>query len=581
MNEKLLEPLKYYETKGKNEHNDNVNAYFDTLVATSKVDVEANRATVKKYNNELNNIKKIEGKISKYKAFRILSIIGIILAAVAFIVGVTFVSTNTGMGLGLILGGAALIVLFILLIVKKINPLLKQTQEILDKHKKKAWELRTEAENQMAPLNALFDERDTFNLIEKTLPEMDFEGSFTTEQEELFKKHYDFFDLNNKDSSMVNTLSGKLEGNPFLFCQCLKHELKSATYHGSLVISWTETYRDSDGKTRTRRRTQTLHASVTKPKPYYHLNNYLVYGNQAAPDLTFSRSPQVSDKMDDKDIDKKVKKGKKKLVKQAQKALKKGGHFQEMANEEFDVLFGAINRDHEVQFRLMYTPLGQTNTVDLIRSDSGYGDDFYFTKQKKCNIITSNHAQKWDMDTSPSKYYSYDIDIARQKFVDFNNEYFKSVFFDFAPLLCVPAYLEERCASLETPDAFKSNYTYYEHETIANLLDRRELLPEEAINNAILKTSLVEKLDGEDLVSVCANGYTTMEHIDYIPVRGGDGRIHGVPVQWTEYIPIQGVRNIYVSHSGMSKKDYTARLDADNGLNGTTYSHGLLAKFAN
>ena len=47
-----------------------------------------------------------------------------------------------------------------------------------------------------------------------------------------------------------------------------------------------------------------------------------------------------------------------------------------------------------------------------------------------------------------------------------------------------------------------------------------------------------------------------MEHIDYIPVRGGDGRIHGVPVQWTEYIPIQGVRNIYVSHSGMSKKDY-------------------------
>ena len=87
--------------------------------------------------------------------------------------------------------------------------------------------------------------------------------------------------------------------------------------------------------------------------------------------------------------------------------------------------------------------------------------------------------------------------------------------------------------------------------------------------------------DGEDLVSVCAHGYTTMEHIDYIPVRGGDGRIHGVPVQWTEYIPIQGVRNIYVSHSGMSKKDYTARLNADSGLNGTTYSHGLLAKFAN
>ena len=42
-----------------------------------------------------------------------------------------------------------------------------------------------EAQAQMSPLNELFDERDTFNLIEKTIPEMDFEGKFTTEQEEL------------------------------------------------------------------------------------------------------------------------------------------------------------------------------------------------------------------------------------------------------------------------------------------------------------------------------------------------------------------------------------------------------------
>jgi hypothetical protein len=343
MNEKLLEPLKYYETKGKAEHNDNVNAYFDSLVSKSMIDVEANRATVKKYRKELDTIKSIEGRLSKYNALRILSIIGIILASVAFIVGVAIIAQSTGLGIGLILGGAAIIVLLILAIVKKINPRMREIQGLIDQHRKIANEILAEAQAQMSPLNELFDERDTFNLIEKTIPEMDFEGKFTTEQEELFKKHYDFLDLNNKDSSMINTVSGKFEGNPFLFCQCLKHELKSATYHGSLVISWTETYRDSDGKTRTRRRTQTLTASVTKPKPYYHLNNYLAYGNQAAPDLTFSRSPQVSDGMDDKDIDKKVKKGKKKLAKKAQKALSKGGHFQEMANEEFDVLFGATS----------------------------------------------------------------------------------------------------------------------------------------------------------------------------------------------------------------------------------------------
>ena len=111
--------------------------------------------------------------------------------------------------------------------------------------------------------------------------------------------------------------------------------MKNVTYRGSLVISWTETYRDSNGKIRTRRRTQTLTASVTKPKPYYHYNNYLVYGSQAAPKLMFSRSPQVKTNMSEKDIEKKVKKGEKELKKKAQQSVKNGGTFQEMVNSEF------------------------------------------------------------------------------------------------------------------------------------------------------------------------------------------------------------------------------------------------------
>ena len=59
--------------------------------------------------------------------------------------------------------------------------------------------------------------------------------------------------------------------------------------------------------------------------------------------------------------------------------MKNGGQFQEMANSEFDVLFGANDRDHEVQFRLMYTPLAQRNTVDLIK------DKKYF------NVIANNN----------------------------------------------------------------------------------------------------------------------------------------------------------------------------------------------
>ncbi|MBQ9704109.1 MAG: hypothetical protein IJV68_06155, partial [Clostridia bacterium] len=156
MNERLLEPLKYYETEGRATHEQNINAYFDNLVTKSGINVEANRTIVKEYNKENETISKIESKISKYKALRVLSIIAIVIGAILFIVGITQVSASTGLGIGLILGGIALIVLCILAIVKKINPILKQTNELLDFHRKKANELLSEAERQMAPLNALF-----------------------------------------------------------------------------------------------------------------------------------------------------------------------------------------------------------------------------------------------------------------------------------------------------------------------------------------------------------------------------------------------------------------------------------------
>ena len=578
MNEKLLEPIKYYDTVGKATHQKNAEEYFDRLVTQSTINVEENRKTVKEYKTELEAVSVIEKKIKKKKTARVFLIIGIVLGIIAMAVSITQFKASVGTGL-IILGiGILLEILCIVLLVKKVNPVLKLAAEMLEHHKKLALEHLARAQKQMAPLNALFDEKDTNRLMETTLPEIDFEDTYSKELEELFVKHYDFIDLESEECSMTASLSGKFEGNPFLFCRCLMHELKDFTYHGSLVISWTETYRDKDGKRRTRRRTQTLHASVTKPKPNYHFNNYLAYGSQAAPSLTFSRAPQVKAGMDEKDIDKKVRKGEKKLKKQAEKALKKGGSFQEMANTEFDVLFGANNRSNEVEFRLMYTPLAQKNTIDLVTSKSGYGDDFYFTKHKRFNIITSNHAQNWNMSSSPSNYYSYDIDEAKRKFVDFNMAFFKSVFFDFAPLLSVPAYLEEPCKSLEVPDAYSSNFPYYEHEAVANSFDINRFLPEFSINQAILKTSLVEKQTDTDIVAVTANSYTTMEHIDYVPTLGGDGRMHGVPVHWTEYIPATRTTNVSISRTGMSRKEFDKRKEVESSLADNVMLHGLIGK---
>ncbi len=578
MNEKLLEPLKYYETEGKATHEKNVNEYFDKLVSKSGINAEENRATVRKYNEENQALQKLEKKSSSLKGWRAFLIILTVIGVILFAISLGQFSASAGRGAILLVLGIAFTVGSLVLIFSKLNPKIKGLKGDIDTQTDKVKTLLNEAWTQMSPLNALFDEKDTNTLMETTLPEIDFEDTFTKEQEELFIKHYDFIDLESEECSVTASLSGKFEGNPFLFCRSYMHELKTATYYGSLVISWTETYRDSNGKTRTRRRTQTLTASVTKPKPHYHFNNYLVYGSQAAPKLIFSRAPQVKANMDEKDIEKQVKKGEKRLRKKAQKALTKGGAFQEMVNSEFDVLFGAENRTDEVEFRLMYTPLAQKNTIDLVTSKTGYGDDFYFTKHKRCNIITSNHSQNWDMASPPSNYYSFDIDVAKQKFLDFNMSFFKSVFFDFAPLFCVPAYLEEPCKSLETPEAYTSHYPYYEHEAVANSFDKSYFMPDFSIGDGILKTELVEKRASDDVVAVTANSYTAMEHIDYVPTLGGDGRMHGVPVRWIEYIPVTKTTHISVEGTGMSRKEFDKRKSEEKTLENCVLLHGLIGK---
>ena len=554
MNDHLLEPLKFYKTVGKKLHEENAEQFFEQLLARSGVNVEQNRATAKAYRDELDRVNAVSKQISKYKALRILLIVGIVTGAGLAIASIPQFQASTGLALGLLGGGVALALICLLLLITKINPTIKSATEQKEKHEKKAQELWDEAKAQMAPLNALFGDTDALTLIKKTVPELSFDNCFTKETETFFLQAHDFVDRQTHESSMTDTLSGRLRDDPFVFCRHLIHTLGTKTYHGSLTISWSETYRDSKGNLRTRRRTQTLHASVTKPYPEYHTETYLCYGSQAAPDLCFSRTPKHSERLSEKELDRLIRKGDKRLQEKAEKALAKGGSFQEMANTEFEVLFDATNRDHEVQFRLMYTPLGQRNTTDLLTSTDGYGDDFRFIKKKRCNFIISEHAQAWNMNASASNYYSYDVDIAKKNFLSFNNEYFKSVFFDFAPVLAIPAYVEEPCAALESIEEYDANFTYYEHEVMANAIGYDRFAHAESATKAILKTKLSAKRKDGDEVAVTAYSYATAERVDFVSMLGGDGRFHNVPVHWTEYLPRERTSMMRVSPAADAKE---------------------------
>ena len=256
------------------------------------------------------------------------------------------------------------------------NSKIKALRTEIEESDNRAEELLNEANNQMLPLNKLFTNRDALNIIESTIPLISFDSSFSVKQESDMKINYDFSEYNEDEQSTIDVLAGNYNENPFLFENKIVHTMGTETYHGYKTIRWTETYRDSSGKLRTRTRTQTLHATVTKPKPFYNTQVVLNYCSQGGPELSFSRDASHLEQKSEKEIERFVKRGEKKLKKKTDKAISQNSDFMSMSNSDFEVLFDALDRTNEVQFRTLFTPLAQTNMVALILSKIGYGDDF-------------------------------------------------------------------------------------------------------------------------------------------------------------------------------------------------------------
>ncbi len=554
--ESIFEPLEYYRDYGKGAHKNNIDEYFDSLVKKSGIDTEANKQTVSKYKAKRKHIEALNKKLKKNKRYRIFSIVGAIILFITSLILAFALSLETALQILLPVGALAIGAALMILAFKATKKTIKSLQEKIKKEEAEALVILREAEAQMAPLNALFSDDDTYKLIEKTLPQVKFDKQFVFENLQDLKNNYDFNGNTGPKSSVFDVVSGKLYKNPFLFERFVTETMSTHTYTGTLLISWVTYERDSNGKTVPRRRTQTLVATVRKPKPIYNVSTLLSYGSQAAPDLSFSRENKHFEDLSEKQVERKVKKGEKKLKKKAEKALSKGKSFTEMSNTKFDVLFDATNRDNEQQFRLMFTPLAQREMIDLIRSEEGYGDDFDFFKKKKLNIIRSEHAERWDMNPSALKYYSYDFEEAKRKFSDYNNEYFKSVYFDFAPLIAIPAYQEPPTASFEEAAHPETGYTEYNYEAVANKMGAFTFAHPATKTDVILKTELIKRTPLFDTVAVTAYSYSTAPRTDFVPMLGGDGRMHLVPVPWIEYIPLQKTSLMSVKNIGISETEY-------------------------
>jgi len=534
MLEPILSPLDYYLNTAKRTHSQYTREYLNLLSEHASVDRAANAQTVAKYNAKQKHIEKLQKNRSGKKTGRTFAIIGIILAfllvcAVAGNAGISESEQSAVLFVALGLG-----IFGIVAVCKRFGSKIKALDSQVAATQAEANVLYREAVAQVAPLNCLFTDEDCLNLFTKTLPFITFDKCFTDARLSELVTDYGFSATIGSEESVLDTLSGELYGSPFLYLKTLRHEMGWQTYYGSKTITWTTTEYDSEGKPYTRTHSQLLSASITRPKPGFRTNVLLYFGNKAVPNVSFSRSYQHMEDKSEAAINRAVRSGEKKIRRKEEKALKSGDDFMGTLNVEFDVIFGATDRTDDYEFRQMFTVRAQESMLQLLLYKEGYGDDFFFAKHGTLCTIRSEHAQGKPLSPSAYEYYSHDVTEAEKAFIQKNETFFDSLYFDFAPLLLIPVYQQPLVRSKAVTGG---NLTAYNYDAMAYRLS--DVAPSDSVTDVIIKTARQESFAGGDAVRVSAYGYRAEERVDYESVYGNDGYWHDVPVEWVEYVPTQ------------------------------------------
>ena len=589
----LLTPLDAYNRQYKNQHKENVSMYFEGLVDKAGVDRDANKKTIIDIAGKRKEIEELEKKHRGNGFLKFLMIFTLVaLAIISVVLWFIFAKGNIKVTLPIIFTcvTVVLLVVFSILIRRIINRKQRELEKKLNQLRKELDDLIKLSWEQMARLNKMYDWSMAAALVHKTIKLLELDDNFNPKRYEQLSKMYGLLDNKESSRSTEFVQSGSILGNPFLISKFIIQDWGKKTYSGSITIHWTERYRDSNGQMRTRTRTQTLTAYVTKPIPVYRKETKLIMGNDAAPNLSFSRMKSGTQGKNEKQIDRMVEKESKQIDKMAKKAVMKETGYTKIGNNEFESLFGGEDRDNEMEFRLLFTPLAQQNLSKLIKSQEPYGDDFAFWKRKKINVIRSDHSQNFSYLCDPSRFVSNSYEESKVRFESYCNEYFQAMYFDFAPLLSIPLYQQYKSKDYIYKNLSVSNVTSYEHEVMANTFDQKVLLNPNSKTMGIMKTSFNNRNLKADNVTITAHSFATVDRVEYVSKVGGDGLSHSIPVHWDEYIPISKQTNMEVKEERTTRNDFLDNLgdvEFNTFLNSSSlkgnynYQRGLLAVLLN
>ncbi len=584
--EVIYEPLKSYNSDFKNKINEESNKYFNELVKKSGISIDKDKTLKEEHdklnsslNNELNSLKKVKNKKT---GFIILSVFLILVAVILLIIGIINISGPVYIPICTIIGSIILLagsILLFIYISKKITPVIKENTKKSNDLDKLVKNKESEMALNMQPLNSLFDYGMQNEIITKAVPLIKLDKEFDMSKYTYLNKKYNFDEKFEADSSILSVQSGSIEGNPFLIYKELDNEIVNHTYTGSIVVQ----VRSTNSKGETYYSSQTLTASISRPKPEYFKNTYLVYANDSCSNLSFSRKPVLSKHLDEKELEKFIKSSKKELDKLAKQELTKENGFTPLGNDKFDCLFHALNRDNEVEFRLLFTALAQNNLVDLINSTGPFGDDFTYIKDKRLHYIKSNHSQNFNYSINPKYFESLDIESSRNLFNDYSNNYFKNLYFDLAPIISIPELQQHKSEEYIYDKEYLSNFNRFETEAICNGLDFTNLMHKDTYSDlkfGIIKTNLIKKEENCDLINATCYSFKGEERVEYVPRTASDGKVHTVPVHWVEYFPIEKNNVIKIARSNIKRANINSNISNNSQINNSiidyAYKKGIL-----
>lgn len=532
----IYDPLTEYINVFRDRFKEVAGNTFAELAAEAQVDIEANHKTCRQlYATEkiLNSVKTRIGWWTTWCVLLWLGVVGGVIVDIAMYQELeTWILVTVG----------GIVIMAIALLFMKVHPYLTELKTKRNSLKTTVDKLKTEAWEQMSPLNRLYDWDVLTRMMSQTVPRLEFDPYFTTQRLADLKMTYGWDDSFNAKRSVIYSHSGLINGNPFIICRTRKMEMGSKTYFGSKTIYWTTRERDGDGKYRTVRHSEVLTASVTAPYPEYYEKTRLIYGNTAAPDLIFYRKQSG---LAGKESSLSFKWKRRSLRKKARNLA--NADFAMMTNEEFEVAFNTSNRNNNQQFALLFTPLAQESMLKLLKDNEvGFGDDFDFDKHKMINTIVPNHMQELNLDMNPDQYRHFDYDKAKEDFYTINARYFRAIYFSLAPLLCVPMYQQIRPQHDIYGHDMQRHSAFWEHEALANFWGQNHFKHPSCVTDCILKTEQRKGREDNSTIAVYAHGYCTIQRLTYISKWGGDGKSHSVPVYWDEYLPVTGTGLIHM-----------------------------------